>query len=162
MKQMEEEEERDPSTPLSRVVAATLAALQTVPPVSSASTFGDQRSCMLEGGLFLLREVCAAVPDQASLLLDVVADVASDTQATAPHVQETVWRVLPACARSVGGKALKRHLDGFLQPLAQCIAAGASKNGPSGGRVGGKKAEEGEGARARRLGRRLLGRKRSG
>lgn len=89
------------------------------------------RTAIIEGGVFLLRELCSAVPDTVigCGLLDMLADTAADTHASSPQAQEVIWRVLPSCAHAIGPKRFKRHLDGFLAPLAQCIATAASSGG---------------------------------
>jgi hypothetical protein len=89
-------------------------------PASAPATLG----ALIEGGVFLLRELCAACPDEAEPLLDVLAEAAAESYVSAPDAHEALWRVLPSCAHALGARRVKRRLDPLLPPLALCIAAG--------------------------------------
>ena len=74
-----------------------------------------------EGSMYLYREYCACIPDHAATLLENLADTAADTQATAPQVQELLWRIVPLCILSLGIKRIKSYLDILLVPLGNCL-----------------------------------------
>lgn len=109
-----------------RIPPETKETLLTLYYNQSTVNYVPSRASIMEGSLYLFREYCACAPDQAATLLDILADTAADTQATAPNVQEVIWRILPVCAVSLGTKRIKRYLDVLIVPLGNCLLSNVS------------------------------------
>ncbi|CAM9672855.1 unnamed protein product, partial [Discosporangium mesarthrocarpum] len=71
-----------------------------------------------DGGIYLVRELCAVDPDKAIAFFEEMVCVVGLTHfVQADTLRETLWKELPVMAHSLGKKVFKRHLDVFLKPL---------------------------------------------
>jgi hypothetical protein len=79
-----------------------------------------------DGAIYLVKELAAVAPQEASQFLPALADLARlSTFQHAFNMHETIWRALPAIAASLGVKAFKaQHLESFLPPLFADLRCG--------------------------------------
>lgn len=71
-----------------------------------------------DGGIYMVKELCAVAPAQAVQLLPKLADMADLTHfPQADNLRETLWKQLPSMANSLGKKTFKQHLEPFVNPL---------------------------------------------
>lgn len=97
------------------------------PPASEAapSSLPDSTGAhwrAVDGSIYAVRELSAADPPSAAGLLPLLAECVS-LRACPWTVRESLAHHLPEIARCVGKQAVKRCLDGFLQPLLDLACA---------------------------------------
>lgn len=78
-----------------------------------------------DGAIYMVRELAAAVPEDAVAYLPNLAELAQLT-GFPQHVtlHETLWKCLPDIAKSVGKPAFKPVLDQFLEPMFRTLKCG--------------------------------------